>query len=168
LAPDPKDGTFRVIDRRLFNEQGELRKEVVEEIEAEEKTKPATGPAKANAPTGSATPAAAKAPAPDTPAVLPEPPKANPNFRLLVDFLVQNAAFYMGNPDPRTGQSLLDLEGARFMIDLVDVLREKTKGNLAPEEDQMLVDITGKLKLAFMDVSKAAAATMREKAGHKA
>jgi hypothetical protein len=96
-----------------------------------------------------------------------EPPVANPNFRLLVDFLLQNAAYFLGSPDPRTGQAMLDIEGARYMIDLMDALRDKTKGNLAPEEDQLLTDVIGKLKLAFMDVTKAAANAMREKAGRK-
>ncbi len=62
-----------------------------------------------------------------------------------------------GYADPRTGQPVLDLEGAREMIDMLDVLREKTKGNLAPEEDTLLLDVLGNLKLAFMEMAKAAA-----------
>jgi hypothetical protein len=62
-----------------------------------------------------------------------------------------------GYADPRTGQPVLDLEGAREMIDMLDVLREKTRGNLAPEEDTLLLDVLGNLKLAFMEVAKAAA-----------
>ena len=53
---------------------------------------------------------------------------------------------------------MLDLEGAREMIDMLDALREKTRANLAPEEDTLLLDITGNLKLAFMEMTKAAAA----------
>jgi hypothetical protein len=38
-------------------------------------------------------------------------------------------------------------------------------GNLAPEEDTLVVDILGNLKLAFMEMTKAAAAaTLQEKA----
>ena len=161
MSNELKDESFRVIDRRLFNEQGELRQDVAKELESEEK------PAAKNNPGASAQAGKAFAPAPDTPAVVQEPPVVNPNFRLLVDFLLQNAAYFLGNPDPRTGQAMLDIEGARYMIDLMDVLREKTKGNLAPEEDQLLTDVIGKLKLAFMDVTKAAANAMREKAGRK-
>ena len=62
-----------------------------------------------------------------------------------------------GYADPRTGQPVLDMEGAREMIDMLDVLREKTRGNLAPEEDTLLLDVLGNLKLAFMEMAKAAA-----------
>ena len=62
-----------------------------------------------------------------------------------------------GYADPRTGQPVLDLEGAREMIDMLDVLREKTRGNLATEEDTLLLDVLGNLKLAFMEMAKAAA-----------
>jgi hypothetical protein len=59
---------------------------------------------------------------------------------------------------------MLDLEGAREMIDMLDVLREKTVGNLAPEEDTLLLDVLGNLKLAFMEMTKAAtAAAMQDK-----
>jgi len=44
------------------------------------------------------------------------------------------------------------------MIDMLDALREKTMGNLAPEEGTLVLDILGNLKLAFMEMTKAAAA----------
>ena len=70
-----------------------------------------------------------------------------------------------GYADPRTGQPMLDLEGAREMIDMLDALREKTIGNLAAEEDTLILDIAGNLKLAFMEMTKAAtAAAVQEKA----
>ena len=62
-----------------------------------------------------------------------------------------------GYADPRTGQPVLDLEGAREMIDMLDVLHEKTLGNVAPEEDALLMDVLGNLKLAYMEMTKAAA-----------
>jgi hypothetical protein len=181
-----KDDTFRVIDRRLFNAEGELRQDVVEEIAAEEKSaqsreqKAAAAPASTKsgptviaggksaaaapaAPPAFAPAAAPAAVAPEEPA-LPEPAVEHQFFRHLVDFLLQNAAFFLGSPDPRTGQSMLDIEGARYMIDLFDALREKTRGNLTAEEDRMLADVIAKLKLAYMDVTKAAASAMREQA----
>ena len=62
-----------------------------------------------------------------------------------------------GYADPQTGRPVLDLEGAREMIDMLDVLHEKTRGNLAPEEESLLLDVLGNLKLAFMEMAKAAA-----------
>ena len=43
------------------------------------------------------------------------------------------------------------------MIDMLDILHEKTRGNLAPEEDNLLLDVLGNLKLAFMEMAKATA-----------
>ena len=87
---------------------------------------------------------------------------------MLVDFLTRNAAAMLGGmADPRTGQAFLDLEGAREMIDMLDALREKTKGNLAKIDDDLLVEVIGSLKLTFMEISKAAAEQMKKKAQGK-
>ena len=87
---------------------------------------------------------------------------------MLVDFLTRNAAAMMGGmADPRTGQAFLDLEGAREMIDMLDELREKTRGNLAKADDDLLVEVLGSLKLTFMEVSKAATEAMAKKATQK-
>ena len=60
--------------------------------------------------------------------------------------------------DPRTGQPVIDPEAARELIDMLDALREKTQGNLAPEEDNMLLDLLGKLKMTYVEVNQALAA----------
>jgi Domain of unknown function (DUF1844) len=87
---------------------------------------------------------------------------------MLVDLLARNAAALLGGmADPQTGQAYLDLEGGREMIDLLDVLREKTRGNLSAEDDSLLLEVIGSLKLSYMEISKAAAQAMREKAKGK-
>jgi hypothetical protein len=156
LSEPKQDDSFKVVDRRLFTPDGELRKEVAEQQDREREAPPAAAakPIAANsAPsTGKPEPAAAPAePAADL-------PKAAPAFENLIRSLGQNAAMLLGGyADPRTGQPMLDLEGAREMIDMLDALREKTRGNLAPEEDTLLLDVLGNLKLAFMEMAKAAA-----------
>jgi hypothetical protein len=155
--------TFRVIDRRLFNEQGELRQEVLEQQQAEQKIRSESSKAAGNTPAGQAA-----APAPDTPAVLPEPPKPNRSFTQLVDFLTQNAALLLGAyPDPRTGQAMLDLDGARELIDMLEALREKSRGNSTADEEQYITDRLGRLKFTYLEMTKAAAQAMREKAGRQ-
>jgi hypothetical protein len=62
--------------------------------------------------------------------------------------------------DPQTGQPMIDPDAARELIDMLDALHEKTKGNLAPEEDSMLLDLLGKLKLTYLEIQKAMAAEM--------
>lgn len=169
--PDSKhDETFKVVDRRLFTAEGELRKEVAEQQDREqEAASVAADKAARHAQAASHGPNQSKvAPQGAVPAAQPaaETPKRSPAFENLVRSLGQNAAMLLGGyADPRTGQPMLDLEGAREMIDMLDVLREKTVGNLAPEEDTLLLDVLGNLKLAFMEMTKAAtAAAMQDKA----
>ena len=86
-------------------------------------------------------------------------PKASPAFENLIRMIGSNAAMVLGAyADPRTGQPVIDPEAARELIDMLDVLQEKTKGHLAPEEDSLLVDLLGKLKMTFLEVNQALAA----------
>jgi hypothetical protein len=139
--------SFRVIDRRPFTSEGELRKEVIEEQEREAKREAALRPA---APAEPATAPAAVPPA--------ELPPRLPAFENLVRMLGSNAAMVLGAyADPRTGQPMIDPEAARELIDMLDALHEKTKGNLAPEEDTLLMDLLGKLKMTYVEVNQAVA-----------
>jgi Domain of unknown function (DUF1844) len=102
-----------------------------------------------------------------TPAPAADTPKRSTVFENLIRSLGQNAAMLLGGyADPRTGQPVLDLEGAREMIDMLDVLREKTVGNLVPEEDTLLLEVLGNLKLAFMEMAKAAAKHEKAQSQH--
>jgi Domain of unknown function (DUF1844) len=172
-VPDPKqDEGFKVVDRRLFTEQGELRKDAVEQERRDEEAARARKPApsaQSSSKPGPAAPAGAApvAPAGAADAATPEAEATPPsrNFQMLVDFLTRNAAAMLGGmADPRTGQPFLDLEGAREMIDMLDVLREKTRGNLAKGDEELLIEVLGSLKLSFMELSKAAADAMANKA----
>jgi hypothetical protein len=172
LSESKQDETFKVVDRRLFTAEGELRKEIAEQQDREHEsaaTLSTPPPARNAAPTGGAPVSNTAKPSPSgaVPAAMPtlETPKRSPAFENLIRSLGQNAAMLLGGyADPRTGQPMLDLEGAREMIDMLDVLREKTVGNLAPEEDTLLLDVLGNLKLAFMEMTKAAtAAAMQDK-----
>lgn len=158
--PDHKqEDTFRVIDRRPFTSEGELRKEVVEEEEREAKREAAQQ--KSPAPAAESAKPAATPPA--------DAPKRSPAFENLVRMLGSNAAMVLGAyADPRTGQPMLDPEAAREFIDMLDALHEKTKGNLAPEEESLLLDLLGKLKMTFLEVNQAVAAQAAQQAKAKA
>ena len=148
MSDHKQEEAFRVIDRRPFTAEGELRKEVVEEEEREARREAAKIPA--------APPEAAKAVAPAPPA---ETPRRVPAFENLVRMLGSNAAMVLGAyADPRTGQPVIDPEAARELIDMLDALHEKTKGNLAPEEDTLLLDLLGKLKMTYLEINQAVAA----------
>ncbi|HKW87598.1 MAG TPA: DUF1844 domain-containing protein [Candidatus Acidoferrales bacterium] len=167
---DPKhDESFRVVDRRLFTPEGELRPEAEEEKRREqsEVVQLPRGDKSGKSAASSATaskPAPEKSPAPPSPSAESKPaPETDKNFNLLIDLLARNAAALMGGvPDPGTGQTYMDLEGAHEMIDMLDTLRDKTRGNLSAEEENLLGDVLGSLKLSYMQISKAAAKAMRE------
>lgn len=163
--PKPED-SFKVVDRRLFTPEGEFRKEVAEQQDREHEAAPAASAPGGRGASSPSTPGATgsavgKPSTQDSAAAAPSPadaPKRSPVFENLIRSLGQNAAMLLGGyADPRTGQPVLDLEGAREMIDMLDVLHEKTRGNLAPDEDALLIDVLGNLKLAFMEMAKAAA-----------
>ena len=166
MAQDKSDISFRVIDRRLFTEEGDLRPEAKEQAQRE-KDAPKPAPA-------AATPAAAAAVKPAEQAATAPPvekpvPVRSPYFDLLVRSLANQAAMLLsGMEDPTTGQTMVDIEGAREVIDMLDVLREKTRGNLAPEEDRMLAELLGSLKFSFLEMSKAAAAAAQHAGPGKA
>lgn len=175
---DPKQNEeFKVVDRRLFTQEGELRKDVAEQHDREEEsaakasrdTQAAAKGAPLPQPGSSNNPSETVAPTDSPGSGTPDSePKASRGFQMLVDFITRNAAAMLGGmADPRTGQPFLDLEGAREMIDMLDVLREKTRGNLAKADDDLLIEVIGSLKLTYMEVSKAAAEAMAKKAKAK-
>jgi hypothetical protein len=181
---EPKhEETFRVIDRRHFTEEGDIRQGAAEQDRREEEAAAAKRSAAQAKPNNAATPAAAAPPgagpaakdgglliqdgeASLDPAAEPaETTASSRSFQMLVDFLTRNAAAMLGGmADPRTGQPFVDLEGAREVIDMLDALREKTRGNLAKADDDLLIEVLGSLKLTFMEISKAASEAMAKKA----
>ncbi|MFZ3332556.1 MAG: DUF1844 domain-containing protein [Candidatus Acidiferrales bacterium] len=201
MADAKHEETFKVIDRRLFGEDGELRKDVVEQERRDEEAaeKKAASQAQQKAKSAAAAPKPAEhlnAPGPQSGLGQPaaehgivgpdgsqgladtdqtsdaaaggEEHSTSRSFQLLVDFLTRNAAAMLGGmADPRTGQAFVDLEGAREVIDMLDALREKTRGNLSKDDDNLLIEVLGSLKLTFMEISKAAAEQMAKKAKGK-
>ncbi len=138
MSDHKQEESFRVIDRRPFTSEGELRKEVVEQQERD-------------------APPEVASPLPAAPAG--ETPQRSAAFENLIRLLGSNAAMVLGAyADPRSGQPVIDPEAAREFIDMLDALHEKTKGNLAPEEDSILLDLLGKLKMTYVEINQAVAA----------
>lgn len=57
-------------------------------------------------------------------------------------------------PDPVSGGSEIDLLGARNAIDMLEIIQEKTRGNLTPEEDQLLGKLLFDAHVAFVKASE--------------
>jgi hypothetical protein len=52
-------------------------------------------------------------------------------------------------PDPMTGETSANKDAAKFHIDMLSVIEEKTKGNLTDEESEALSSILHQLRMAF-------------------
>jgi hypothetical protein len=187
LSDSKQEETFKVIDRRHFTGEGEVRPEAAEldrkdqeaaakRAAAEPKPQPAAVAAAGSGVMETAKPAAGPTLVPsgtehaleetlEDAAAMPEPlSPSSRSFQMLVDFLTRNAAAMMGGmADPRTGQPFVDLEGAREMIDMIDALKEKTAGNLNKDDEQLITEVLGSLKLTFMEIQRAAAEAMMKK-----
>jgi len=76
------------------------------------------------------------------------------NFSMFILSLNTSALVHLGQiPDPHTQEKKKDLALARQTIDILDMLREKTKGNLTKEEEKLLDNILYELRLLYLKVS---------------
>jgi hypothetical protein len=64
--------------------------------------------------------------------------------------------------DPQTNRVIVDLEGARFSIDILDVLEQKTKGNLSEEEGKELREILAELRARYVQIANLVAKQMTQ------
>jgi hypothetical protein len=94
-----------------------------------------------------ASPAAGEA----TSARRPELPAAS--FEMLVTTLATEAMIGLGQiPHPMTQELHPDPDQARYAIDMLEMLAEKTKGNLTPGEEHGMRDLLHQLRMAFIAV----------------
>ena len=138
---DKKRDDIRVIDRRMFTPDGQRRDPDLPSDEIS----PAphvTGPL-----TGTEPPRAAPATRQDQ--------VASAHFVSLVRNLAATAAANLGEmPSPFTGQVEVDLDGARQVIDLLQALQTKTRGNLTADEARLLDSLLYDLKIAVVNLQK--------------
>ncbi|MBX3355203.1 MAG: DUF1844 domain-containing protein [Phycisphaeraceae bacterium] len=74
------------------------------------------------------------------------------DFRSLVGILASQAMSGLGAYGDEKGRVIVDPIGAKFAIDLLAVLEEKTKGNLTPEESKDLEGIIRELRMRFVQI----------------
>jgi Domain of unknown function (DUF1844) len=73
-------------------------------------------------------------------------------FMQLVLMFHQAAWYQLGKvPNPMTNKIERDLEQARMSIDMLDMLKTRTQGNLGEDESRMLEQVLRELKLNFVD-----------------
>lgn len=76
------------------------------------------------------------------------------SFPALVQTLMTQALFYLGDLGTRSGQSAVDLDMARLQIDLLGLLEDKTKGNLTEEEHGVLDAALYETRMRFVAVAR--------------
>src|SRR5262249_25331857 len=66
----------------------------------------------------------------------------------------QNAALFLGQiPNPKTGEPEINLDLARMFIDQLEMIQEKTRGNLTNEETMVLRNTLSNLQMAYVEAS---------------
>jgi hypothetical protein len=84
----------------------------------------------------------------------PRGPLPEGNFAALVSMLTTQALFALGLLQVK-GQDRRepDLELAKYNIDMLQTLQDKTKGNLTPEEETVLSNTLNDLRMGYVQVA---------------
>ena len=78
------------------------------------------------------------------------------NFAALISMLVTQALFAMGALKVEGPEREPDLEMARYHIDMLETLVEKTKGNLSNEEKKVLENTLYEVQMAYVKMTEEA------------
>jgi hypothetical protein len=132
--------SFVIKDRRRFDDSGEARPETPRE----------ETPAKPQEPKPEAQAAEPrqdeKAQGPSTEQSFPEL-----NFSTFVFSLGTSAMYHFGDfPDPVTKKAERNLEAAKQTIDILTILKDKTKGNLSEDEERLLESLLYELRMRYV------------------
>jgi hypothetical protein len=182
---------FVVTDRRKFTMDGELRPDADPSPEREERE---SAPAQTSTATAEQPQPAAAAPASEPELPPPPTAEetdqarrayemtadrldtairsANPgmdhppamSFEQLVQSIYMTAMMQLGAATHEGQQPQVDILGARQSIDMLNVLAEKTRGNLTTEETRLLESALFELRMAFLEITQALARSAAAKA----
>ena len=73
----------------------------------------------------------------------------------LVQSVYMSAVMQLGGSTPEGQQPQVDLMGARQSIDMLTILQDKTRGNLAVDESRLLDSALFELRMAFLEITQA-------------
>ena len=156
---------FKVTDRRLFNSDGTPRESSAEEtVQIKTDATPLTSETPQAAEAPAATPEAgtdrAGTPA-QSPSDIPDEneipgvddPASFANFMMSI---ASNAASSLGMMEhPVTHKRDVDLELGKHWIDVLGMLQDKTRGNLSPQEAQILEGLLADLRMQYVSLANA-------------
>ncbi len=137
MPDEEKSEGFKVTDKRMFTAEGEVRKE-----DEERQVEP---PIEMPPPKIEAEPADKEIPH----------EHFQMTFETLVMSLSSTAMVQLGViPDPTTHQPAQHLPGAKQTIDILEILQQKTKGNLDASESKLLENILYELRMIYLEISQ--------------
>jgi hypothetical protein len=150
---EENQGSFKVTDRRLFNADGTLREDALIE-----EAPPAPTPEPQPAVSPSSAQSQRQFAAATAPELQPEPEDAEPERTMFNEFLMgiaSSAFIYLGLVEhPATGRRQVDMTAAKESIDMLVMLREKTKGNLTHGEEKFFEDLLSDLKMQYVSMRR--------------
>ncbi len=77
------------------------------------------------------------------------------NFLNYIMSMAYQAMIFLGEvPNPVTGKQEQSLRQAKFLIDTLQLVREKTKGNLDPQEENMLASSLYELQMKYVELAQ--------------
>jgi hypothetical protein len=184
MERDEEQPVIKVNDRRKFNADGSLREgvELAPEKPKEEAPVELSSATAAASGGGAETPFTTPAETPpafesveetETAAASGEeddlPGADDPtSFVNFLSTLATNAAAALGAmPHPVTGQRSLDLDTGKYWIDVLAMLKEKTKNNLHPKERELFEGILGDLRMQYVQMMRLTEEKLKQQAAQK-
>jgi hypothetical protein len=82
------------------------------------------------------------------------PPLPKPSLSLLFSTMASQALLFLGEiENPFTGKKEVDIEQAKYTIDMLQVLKDKTAGSVTPDEAKLLDGILYDLRMRYVNAS---------------
>jgi Domain of unknown function (DUF1844) len=82
------------------------------------------------------------------------------SLEMLLTMLATEALMALGQmPHPMTGEFHLDRNQAKYLIDMIEMLSDKTKGNLTAPEEQLIENVLHQMRLVFVETGSQPAPT---------
>lgn len=92
---------------------------------------------------------------PETESSAPRPPLPPPSLKTFISGLAGQVLISLGLfEDPSTGKKEVNLEAAKYSIDLLQILHDKMKGNLTDEEEKLIGVILHDLRMRYVEACK--------------
>ncbi|MEY4569989.1 MAG: hypothetical protein RLZZ398_1428 [Verrucomicrobiota bacterium] len=81
---------------------------------------------------------------------MPTAPEADPRFNEFIILQAQNAGLFLGQiPNPHSGEKQINLRAAQSVMDSLEMLASKTRGNLTTSEQKLLTTALDNLRPLF-------------------